>query len=88
VRFKLVEKTSGPHWGRVWREEEMTQEEVDKLNSGMSVVQWEPCNPIDVYEVRVRNGRGRIVFDDCTLEEANHFARSLPKHVAAKVVKK
>lgn len=88
MMFKLVEKTRGPHWGRVWRCEEMTPAEAEKRNSQISVMQWETCEPVDVYEVRVRNGRGRVVFDDCTLEEANYFAASLPQHVAAKVVKK
>lgn len=88
MMFKLVEKTRGPHWGRVWRSEEMTPAEAEKRNSHIAVMQWEPFEPVEVYEVRVRNGCGRVVFDDCTLEEAEHFASSLPKHVAAKAVKK
>lgn len=29
---------------------------------------------------------GRVVYDDCTIQEANYFAKRLPKHVGAYVV--
>lgn len=39
--FKLVEQTSGPWKGRVWRSEEMTQQEADARNEKIGVVKWE-----------------------------------------------
>ena len=39
--FRLIEKTSGPWLGRVWRCEEMTQPEADARNAKISVMQWE-----------------------------------------------
>ena len=43
MMFKLVEKTSGPWMGRVWRCEEMTQREADERNAKIGVMKWEPC---------------------------------------------
>jgi len=44
MMFRLVEKTSGPWMGRVWRCEEMTQQEADKRNAQIAVMQWELCS--------------------------------------------
>lgn len=48
--FALVEKTEGPHNGKVWRTATMTQSEVDTINAGVHVVQWEPCGPNTQYD--------------------------------------
>lgn len=44
MMFKLVEKTSGPWMGRVWRCEEMTQQEADERNEKIAVMKWERCD--------------------------------------------
>ena len=41
--FKLVEKTSGPHYGKIWRTEDMTAEEAARINSQIQVMKWEPA---------------------------------------------
>lgn len=39
--FRLVEKTAGPWHGKVWRCEQMTQEQADAVNARISVMKWE-----------------------------------------------
>lgn len=56
--FQLVEKTSGPWHGRVWRCEEMTQAEADAVNARIGVMQWERCEPKS-DENTTTNQRGR-----------------------------
>ena len=43
MMFKLVEKTIGPWMDSVWRCEEMTQQEANRRNAQIGVMQWEPC---------------------------------------------
>lgn len=42
--FKLVEKAEGPHKGKVWRTDEMTQSQADEINAKIEVMKWEPCD--------------------------------------------
>ncbi len=48
--FNLIEKTAGPWNGKVWRSEEMTQEEADRRNAEMQVIQWELAKAEPVAE--------------------------------------
>lgn len=41
-QFSLVEKTNGPHYGKVWRNELMTEQEAIDRNSKIDVMKWEP----------------------------------------------
>lgn len=61
VLFRLVEKTSGPWHGKVWRCEEMTQATADAVNARITVMQWERCDSQSVSEIptptKKRSGR-------------------------------
>lgn len=41
--YNLIEKTYGPHYGKVWRSEEMTNAEAAAINAKIRVMQWEPA---------------------------------------------
>lgn len=43
--YKLVEKTRGQHYGKVWRTEEMSASDALSANARITVMQWEPANP-------------------------------------------
>lgn len=43
MKYKLVEMTEGPWKGKIWRYENMTEEEASERNSKIGVMKWEPC---------------------------------------------
>lgn len=45
--FNLVEKTSGPWHGKVWRSEEMEPAEAERRNGQIEVMKWEPAERSD-----------------------------------------
>lgn len=59
VLFRLVEKTSGPWHGKVWRCEEMTQADADAVNARIGVMQWERCEPKQDTNTPIKKRSGR-----------------------------
>ena len=62
--FNLVEKTSGPWHGKVWRSEEMTVDDAASRNGKIEVMKWEPAEVVKNEDeasrpVRRNQRRGR-----------------------------
>lgn len=53
--FKLVEKTNGPWFGEIIRCQEMTQKEVNEINSKIQVMKWEPCDEEEVKSMNIKD---------------------------------
>lgn len=77
--FKLVEKTHGPWMGRVWRCEEMTEQEAQERNLKISVMQWEKSEDEQFAKAPRRSKRNRSfvasVEEKCAGIASSNFVR-------------
>ncbi len=83
--YNLVEKTSGPWNGKIWRTEDKTESEAIAANEKIQVMQWEPQR---TYQVIANRGRGGVLLDNCTIEAAERFCRCLEANHRTVIVRK